>query len=308
MSLTLRESHAVSEMARMMYSFMPGSGFAAVAQDVGVDEFWTGGSKQRAIETLLGQTLDKRRQLFQRLVLAIVSRGLTRQAIRRAEIVTLNALLLNVSFKFPDLWDEKFLSSLPAGIERGGSDTAGPDEGARDAAETSAAKAVSAALPDMHARFYALYEDHNRQSAGLALEGLLNDLFRLFDLEPRPPFRVTGEQIDGSFELDHEIYLVEAKWVREQISESDLLVFRGKIEGKSAFTRGVFVSIHGFTQQAQEAITRGKQPNFFLVDGFDLLTVLQGRVGLPEMLRLKLRRLTEEGRVFVTMADLLDRP
>jgi hypothetical protein len=42
--------------------------------------------------------------------------------------------------------------------------------------------------------------------AGLALERFLTELFELFALKPRRPFRVIGEQIDGSFELDHDSF------------------------------------------------------------------------------------------------------
>lgn len=79
-----------------------------------------------------------------------------------------------------------------------------------------------------------------------------------------------------------------------------LLVFRGKIEGKSSITRGVFIAINGCTRQALEAITSGKQPNFFLMDGYDLTMILEAAISLNDLLRLKLRRLAEEGKVFVS--------
>ena len=75
------------------------------------------------------------------------------------------------------------------------------------------------------------------------MEGLLNKLFMLHELNPRPAFRVTGEQIDGSFVLEGEVYLVEAKWEKSALPEREMLVFRGKIEGKSTFTRGVFIAV-----------------------------------------------------------------
>jgi hypothetical protein len=88
-----------------------------------------------------------------------------------------------------------------------------------------------------------LYALSDRQAAGLKLESLLNKLFSLFELAPRQPFRGIGEQIDGSFELDYEIYLVEAKWEKAPLPVADLYVLRAKIEGKSPYTRGVFVAL-----------------------------------------------------------------
>lgn len=35
-----------------------------------------------------------------------------------------------------------------------------------------------------------------------------------------------------------------------------------------------------------EALTRGKQPMFFLIDGSDLVAVLQDQIELPALLRL----------------------
>ena len=49
------------------------------------------------------------------------------------------------------------------------------------------------------------------QPRGYAFESFLKRLFDKFGLEAREPFRLRGEQIDGSFILENEIYLLEAK-------------------------------------------------------------------------------------------------
>ncbi len=316
MSVTLKQAQALREIARLLYSFLPGSGhaswkghvsFATVARDVGVGDFWQGGSKEPAIASLIERTLDKRPNRFEPLVLIIVKHGMTYrgkqgQPIRREEIETLNGLLVEAGFKFPDLWDAAFLGSLNGDSAGRARDMA---QSMQRVSDSSPSVPGAAELADLRSRFYQLEDDTDRQAAGLALEKLLNDLFNLSGLEPRQPFSVVGEQIDGSFQLDLETYLVEAKWVKEKISEGALLVFRGKVEGKSAFTRGVFISLNGFTSEALDAITRGKQPIFFLVDGYDLVTILEGQIELPALLRLKLRKLTEEGRVLASAKDLL---
>jgi hypothetical protein len=144
----------------------------------------------------------------------------------------------------------------------------------------------------------------DRQQAGLLFEKLLNHLFALHGLSPRQPFRVVGEQIDGSFELDHEVYLLEARWRKVPSSPADLYVFREKIEGKSKYTRGVFVSINGVSPDAPDAITRGKQPNFFVIDGYDVMMLLEDDTELPAFLRRRQRLLAEEGCVCVPYVDL----
>jgi hypothetical protein len=132
----------------------------------------------------------------------------------------------------------------------------------------------SQALFQLKELFFQLSAEPDRRKAEFALEKFLNQLFELFDLRPRQAFRIIGEQIDGSFELDGQIYLIESKWAKDPLSEADLLVFRGKIEGKSAFTRGVFIALNDISSQARDAFTRGKAPSFFIMNGHDLMMIL----------------------------------
>lgn len=144
----------------------------------------------------------------------------------------------------------------------------------------------------------------DRNKAGLALEQLLNRLFAIFDLAPRQPFRVVGEQIDGSFQLDGQVYLIESKWEKDPLPEGPLLVFRGKIEGKSTFTRGVLIALNDVSGPAREAITRGKAPSFFVMNGHDLIMILEEAIALPDFLRRRVRLLAEEGRVCVQFSEV----
>ena len=130
-------------------------------------------------------------------------------------------------------------------------------------------------------------------------------MFELFELKPRQPFRVIGEQIDGSFEMDGQVYLLESKWERHALPEADLLVFRGKIEGKSTFTRGVFIALNDISIPARDAITRGKAPSFFVMNGHDLATILGEAITLTDFLRKRVRLLAEEGRVCIPFSELV---
>jgi hypothetical protein len=71
---------------------------------------------------------------------------------------------------------------------------------------------VAKALAGLKEEFDQLAAEKDRHKAGLAFEQFLNRLFETFQLRPRQPYRIVGEQIDGAFELDGHIYLVEAKW------------------------------------------------------------------------------------------------
>jgi hypothetical protein len=164
---------------------------------------------------------------------------------------------------------------------------------------------LSKELAKLREDFSCLAVENDRNKAGLALEQLLNRLFAISQLKPRLPFRVVGEQIDGSFELDGEIYLLESKWEKEPLPEAPLLVFRGKIEGKSPFTRGIFIALNDISLPARDAITRGKSPSFFVVNGHDLMMILSEVITLTDFLRRRFRLLAEEGRVCVPFSELI---
>lgn len=317
MALKLKESRAIAEMADLLYGYLPGSGnanwrghvsFKTVAEKVGVGEFWQPGSKTPMITALLEKTLEFRRGRFEPLILEIVRAGLIYRSkqgfpVKPDEIDKFNGLILELGFKFPDLWDPDFKATLAQdGTSRAKEhlEKAQTEEKLRESERSQR----SIELETLKKDFYSLHSNPNRQQVGFAFEKILNGMFRLHGLSPRESFRVVGEQIDGSFELDHEIYLLEAKWKQEPCPEADLLVFRGKIEGKSAYTRGVFVSFNGVSRDATLAITQGKQPNFFAIDGYDITMLLEDNVDLSTFFRKRHRILAEEGRVVVPFNEL----
>lgn len=316
MPLSLKQSKAIRDIAQILYEFLPGSGNAAwkghvsfrtVAQKVGVGDFWQSGSKLAMVTALLEKTFEHRRARFQPLVLEVIRCGLTyrqknNNPVTTAEIDTINQRILDLGFKFPDLWDPGFRASLKTQAPpRPAQDDAREREEQRLHAESAKRRTELEALKH---EFLALGKVEDRQHAGLEFEKVLNRLFALHGLAPRQPFRLVGEQIDGSFELDHEVYLLEARWRKVASSPADLYVFREKIEGKSKYTRGVFISIHGVSPDAPDAITRGKQPNFFVVDGHDVMMLLEDNMDLPAFLRRRQRLLAEEGRVCMPYSDL----
>ncbi len=140
------------------------------------------------------------------------------------------------------------------------------------------------------------------QARGYAFEGFLKDLFDAFGLAAQEPFRLRGEQIDGSFQLGSEIYLLEAKWQGQPIGVAELHTFHGKIEQKAAWTRGLFVSNSTFTEDGLVAFGRGKR--VICMDGLDLYEMLDRELPLTQVLERKVRRAAETGSPFVRVRDL----
>lgn len=140
------------------------------------------------------------------------------------------------------------------------------------------------------------------QKRGYEFERFLTDLFDAFRLKAREPFRLVGEQIDGSFELAGETYLVEAKWLNAKVGVAELHTFHGKVEQKASWARGAFVSFGGFTEDGLKAFGRAKK--VIAVSGKDLKDALDRGVGIDRMLAAKVRRAAETGEVFLPFAEL----
>ncbi len=140
------------------------------------------------------------------------------------------------------------------------------------------------------------------QARGYAFEGFLKDLFDVFGLAAQKPFRLRGEQIDGSFQLGSDTYLLEAKWHGQPIGVADLHTFHGKIEQKAAWTRGLFVSTGGFSEDGLVAFGRGKR--VICMDGLDLYDMLDREIPLNLALERKVRKAAETGMPFLRVRDL----
>ncbi len=140
------------------------------------------------------------------------------------------------------------------------------------------------------------------QPRGYAFETFLKSLFEVYGLKPREAFRIRGEQIDGSFVLANETYLLEAKWESALTGVANLHVFHGKLEQKAAWARGLFVSHAGFSEDGLAAWGRGKR--LICMDGLDLYEMLERRLPLDHVLDRKIRRAAETGVAFVRVREL----
>jgi hypothetical protein len=140
------------------------------------------------------------------------------------------------------------------------------------------------------------------QQRGYDFERYLRELFDAYGLSARASFRLTGEQIDGSFVMHNETYLLEAKWQNSPTGAGDLHVFEGKLREKANWSRGLFVSNSGFTIDGLEAFGRGKR--MVCMDGFDLSEMLRLRRHFSDIMEAKVRRAAETGSPFVPVRDL----
>jgi hypothetical protein len=301
MTLSLQESQALNDMAETLYSFLPGSphpyaapeiSFPGVAQKFGLSKYWIGGSKRPALTQLLQTTLEKKRNLFSNLILEIVRTGMIyrnnkKDPIKLEEIQKLNDQLRRISLKIPELWDPAFIDSLPRLYQK----------------EKAQIKQTNQDI------FHKLKEDLVKltslapQPRGFAFEKFLNELFLAYNLNPRGPFRLIGEQIDGSFQIGSDTYLVEAKWQEAPVGEAELLSFDSRVVYKSKWSRGLYISYNGFSSDGLIAFSKHSTCSIGM-NCRDLYFILEGEMSLIEAINRKARHTAETGEFFIEVYEL----
>jgi hypothetical protein len=284
----LLRSKYISELANSLYSWLPGSappfGKTYTFQDV-ANEYrlvWNEGSKLPALQSLLEQA--ERKATLVNVVLRIIKEGIKyrdrkNNPVKRTEVETINSILLKLGYRIPDLHDEKFLSAL---------------------SPTNLSKVVvdHVELSNFREEYHKMQQNPDAQSRGYEFQSFLERLFKLWQLNPRAAYRTEHDEIDGSIELDGEVYLLEARWRSRPTDKEDLSNFYFKIENKANWTRGIFISISGFNEQALNYLTSNSILNFIAIRGGEIELILDGKVDLLDMLRKKVRVLAEEKRFY----------
>lgn len=166
-------------------------------------------------------------------------------------------------------------------------------------------QAVLNRLDEIKNNYFKLVTSKDYQKRGFELEKVLYDLFELFDLDPKASFRNTGEQIDGAFSLDGTDYLFEAKW-RNQLSDaSELDSFTGKIKRKLDNTLGLFLSINGFSEDAVRIHSVGRS-SILLMDGTDLMAVLENQIDFVSLIVRKRRHAAQTGYIYLKINEIMN--
>lgn len=171
-------------------------------------------------------------------------------------------------------------------------------------AEMMRKSAVKEKLETLTKEYYQLLGSDAPQQRGFRLERIIRELFELFDLDPRASFRIIGEQIDGAFTFDAIDYLFEAKWQQEPVAAEDLDSFAGKLGRKLENTLGLFLSINGFSEDGVKAHSSGRRL-MILMDGSDLMAVLEGRIDLIQLLLRKRRHAAQTGTIYLRIHEIL---
>ena len=137
----------------------------------------------------------------------------------------------------------------------------------------------------------------NQQHKGYAFERYLIELFNAFSLEPRTSYRTEYNQIDGSIILNGSTVLIEAKYKDTPINKDPFILFSEKIENKSPFTKGIFITLTRPSYKTLEYFN-DKTSRFIIFTVEELYILCDQNRSLEEILKKKFRLLEETGCVF----------
>jgi len=156
-------------------------------------------------------------------------------------------------------------------------------------------------MSELHAEFRRLQSLDSASAAekrrrGFAFEKLLKAILDSEAFSPRLRIRPSGEEIDGSVCFDGRFLLLEAKWHADSLPASSIYAFKGKVDGKLTGTIGLFISMSGYSDDAVDALTAGKNVNVILFDQNDVEAFFAH--SFRDVLLAKLRAAAEEGVVF----------
>ncbi len=152
-----------------------------------------------------------------------------------------------------------------------------------------------------------LQESDDPQRRGYLLQGLMGRMFQLSGLEMAKPFvRSEGsEQIDGAFEHKGWYYLVECRWRKKLANIRELDGLSGQVRRTAKQTMGFFISVNGWSENVVPLLLQESDKSIVLMDGEDILAVLEERVSLLELIEAKLRSLNLDNLPFLSASDFI---
>ncbi len=284
--------------------------------------FWTKKDLRQFIEltlenSLIVSTIDWAENTKLESVSQLIDRMAKRQDIYQTDLLKLIQETGNINdFSHLKLWDdsETKIKKAKAAVEKLRTQSKGYFDTIEELKKVEQARATNQAkikesityqqrLDELKTKFFEIAINDNHQNRGHQLEKFLNELFLFFDLDPKSSFKITGEQIDGSFTFDNTDYLLEAKWQKKQIDAQELYGFGGKIQGKLKNTLGLYISLEGFSNES----TKTENPSvkaIILMDGADLMQILEGRIKLTDMLYIKRRHAAQTGEIYYRITGI----
>lgn len=155
-------------------------------------------------------------------------------------------------------------------------------------------KSFSIDYDQIATRLMDVEKESTQQRKGYAFERFIFWMFKIFDLDPKAPYKTETDQIDGSFKLGDTTVLIETKYHQSFIDKTDLVLFQDKLKHKSIHTRGLFIS---YSEVSNNAISyfSNQSSRITIMYASEIFQLCRYRANLVKILKMKFRHLDETG-------------
>jgi hypothetical protein len=161
-------------------------------------------------------------------------------------------------------------------------------------------------LEQFRQAFQDIYPMPDTNERGTRFEQFMNAVFGYYCQRSEGPFRRVGEQLDGLFVFDNHPYYVEIRWKKKKATAADVSVLRDRAKaGFGGDTKALFLSFEGFSPECLEELEGRTDERVILMDGSDLMVVLQGEMGFDVLLAEKQLHLSRTKRPYVSAYEVL---
>ncbi|MFD0344929.1 restriction endonuclease [Kitasatospora aburaviensis] len=144
-----------------------------------------------------------------------------------------------------------------------------------------------------------------QQRRGQKFNALLAELLQAWGLTARHSVRgVDGlDETDVFFTAEQTNYILEAKWEAEPINAEPLIKLADRLNNRPPGTRGIVLSVSGYTQPALEWVKR--RQDILLLDITHIEALLCGLLSPYDLLHLLYAETAAAGNRLVPLADIL---
>ncbi len=145
-------------------------------------------------------------------------------------------------------------------------------------------------------KFFSLFSNtHTPQQRGKILEGVLNNLFKIYGLLVRESFTLVkeegegiSEQVDGVVEIDGNLYFVEMKWTKGPIDVNTISRHLVRVYHRG-YSRAIFISSSEYTKPAITTCKEALQKTVIaLCDLQEIVNLLEQEKDLYEFVKDKI--------------------
>jgi hypothetical protein len=171
-----------------------------------------------------------------------------------------------------------------------------------EAVETHALRDLIARYGDLRAG-----DAGTAQARGRALNSVVAAVLRWWGIEAKVGVQGSGgrDEIDVVFAVDQTRFILEAKWLKDPVDADPVAKLADRIRSRAAGTRGVLLSMSGYTRPVLDAAEHNKWPDILLLDRAHFEAMLCGVADPASLLGAILDHASYRGGSYATLTELL---